>query len=99
MASLHFYCKRTVEDFIADSERRSFVLNRTLYAAELSASIPNPVAHCAEAIPSPFFSVDVARRADGVNSIVEIGDGQVSDLVGCFVELFVEIWKEARRFF
>jgi ATP-grasp domain, R2K clade family 3 len=41
----------------------------------------------------------VARRADGVERIVEIGDGQVSDLVGWSVERFVEIWSEARRFF
>jgi hypothetical protein len=43
--------------------------------------------------------VDVARQVDGVNRIVEIGDGQVSDLVGCSVERFVEIWNEARRSF
>jgi ATP-grasp domain, R2K clade family 3 len=87
-------CIRRVEDFIADSERRYFVLNRTPYAAEPGASIPDPVAHCAEAIPSAFFSVDVARRADGVDRIVEIGDGQVSDLVGWAVERFVDIWSE-----
>jgi ATP-grasp domain-containing protein len=99
MASLHFYCKRTVEDFIADSERRRFVLNRTPYAAKPGASISNPVTHCAEAMPSPFFSVDVARLVDGVIRIVEIGDGQVSDLVGWSVERFIDIWNEAGRFF
>jgi hypothetical protein len=89
-------CIRRVEDFIAGSERRYFVLNRTPYAAEPGAAIPEPVVLCAGAIPSPFFSVDVARRADGVDRIVEIGDGQVSDLVGWSVERFVEIWSEAR---
>ena len=88
-------CVRRVEDFIASSERRYFVLNRTPYTAEPDSAIPEPVAYCAEAIPSPFFSVDVARRADGVERIVEIGDGQVSDLVGWSVERFVEIWGEA----
>jgi ATP-grasp domain, R2K clade family 3 len=48
----------------------------------------------AETIASPFFSVDVARRVDGVERIVEIGDGQVSDLVGWSVERFVNIWRE-----
>jgi hypothetical protein len=43
--------------------------------------------------------VDVARREDGVERVVEIGDGQVSDLVGWSVEQFVEIWSEARQFF
>jgi hypothetical protein len=88
-------CVRRVEDFIASSERRYFVLNRTPYAAEPETAIPDPVANCAKAIPSPFFSVDVARRADGVERIVEVGDGQVSDLVGWSVERFVEIWNEA----
>jgi hypothetical protein len=58
-------------------------------AAEPGEAIPEPVAFRAEAIASPFFSVDVARRADGVDRIVEIGDGQVSDLVGRSVERFV----------
>ncbi len=87
-------CIRRVENFIADSERRYFVLNQTPYAAEPGAIIPAPVAYCAEAIPSPFFSVDVARRADSVDRIVKIGDGQVSDLVGWAVERFVDIWSE-----
>jgi len=73
---------RRVEDFIAGSKRRYFVLNRTPYAAEPGAAIPEPVVFCADAIPSPFFSVDVARCEDGVERVVEIGDGQVSDLVG-----------------
>jgi hypothetical protein len=86
-------CIRRVEDFIAGSERRYFVLNRTPYAAEAGADIPEPVVFCAGAVPSPFFSVDIALRADGVERIVEIGDGQVSDLVGWSVERFVEIWN------
>jgi ATP-grasp domain, R2K clade family 3 len=87
-------CIRRVEDFIAGSEQRYFVLNRTPYAAEPGAAIPEPVGYCADAISSPFFSVDVARRADGVDRIVEIGDGQVSDLVGWSIERFVNIWSE-----
>jgi len=85
---------RRVEDFITGSERRYFVLNRKPYAAEPGAAVPEPVAFCAGAIASPFFSMDVARRADGVERIVEIGDGQVSDLVGWSVERFVDIWKD-----
>ena len=85
---------RRVEDFIAGSERRYFVLNQAPYAAEPAAAIPKPVIFCAGAIPSPFFSVDVARRADGVERIVEIGDGQVSDLVGWSVERFIDIWRD-----
>jgi len=87
-------CIRRVEEFIAGSERRYFVLNQMPYAAEPGAAIPGSVSYCADAIPSPFFTVDVTQRADGVDRIVEIGDGQVSDLVGWDVERFVEIWNE-----
>jgi hypothetical protein len=38
--------------------------------------------------------IDFARRAGGVERIVEIGDGQVSDLVGWAVERFVKIWDD-----
>jgi hypothetical protein len=87
-------CIRRVEDFITGFERRYFVLNQRPHAAEPGEAIPETVAFCAETITSPFFSVDVARRADGVDRIVEIGDGQVSDLVGWSVERFVDIWRD-----
>jgi hypothetical protein len=87
-------CIRRVENFIVGSEQRYFVLNRTPYATEPGVVIPEPVLYCADAIASPFFSVDVARRSDGVERIVEIGDGQVSDLVGWSVERFVDIWRD-----
>src|SRR5215475_2555706 len=88
-------CIRRVEDFIAGSERRYFVLKGAPYAAEPNAVIPEPVIYCVGAIPSPFFNVDVANWTNGVDRIVEIGDGQVSDLVGWSVERFVGIWSEA----
>jgi hypothetical protein len=43
-------------------------------------------------LPSKFFSVDVARRADGRLRVVEVGDGQVSDLVGWSAEAFAAMW-------
>src|SRR6266511_979651 len=87
-------CVRRVEDFITGSERRYFVLYGTPYAADPTETIPEPVIFCAGVIPSPFFSVDVARRADDVNRIVEIGDGQVSDLVGWSTKRFADIWVQ-----
>jgi hypothetical protein len=75
---------------------RYFVLNRMPYVAEPGAAIREPGAFCAGLLASPFFSVDIARRADGIDRIVEIGAGQVSDLVGWSVERFVEIWSDAR---
>ena len=53
---------------------------------------PEIVQECAKRISSPFFSVDAVDRSDGVQRIVEIGDGQVSDLVGWTADRFVELW-------
>jgi hypothetical protein len=38
-----------------------------------------PFRHAITGLALPFVTVDVARRADGVWRIVEVGDGQVSD--------------------
>lgn len=45
----------------------------------------------ADRIHSPFFSVDVAINAEGKPRVVEVGDGQVSDLVGWTPEAFAEL--------
>ena len=85
-------CVRRVEDFVPESETRYFVLYGTGYAATDGTPIPDVVRQCAERIPSPFFSVDVAQRRDGVLRVVEIGDGQVSDLVGWSAAGFAAVW-------
>jgi len=86
-------CVRRYEPLRSETERRFFVLGGHPWAADPAMEIPEPVAACAGRIASPFFSVDVALREDGVARIVEIGDGQVSDLVGWSLERFVEMWK------
>lgn len=76
---------RKHEDYVPNSEIRYFVLlgrNRWIWGPTLQHEIPDVVRAVAGLIPSPFFSVDVAQRTDGVLRVVEIGDGQVSDLVG-----------------
>jgi hypothetical protein len=47
---------------------------------------------CANRIEGKFFSIDNINRRDGVQRVVEIGDGQVSDLVGRSTVRFVRIW-------
>lgn len=46
----------------------------------VSAPLPSLVRQVAHRIRSPFFSIDVAERQDGVLRVVEIGDGAVSGL-------------------
>lgn len=85
---------RRYEEFVPGSERRYFVVNGGWHSA--GGGPPQGsllLAEAAKAIPSPFFSVDIAQRTDGRWRIVEIGDGQVSDLVGWTNERFADIWK------
>ena len=77
---------------VVELERRFFVLEGRPWAADHAAEIPEPATACAARIASPFFSVDIALREDGAARIVEIGDGQVSDLVGWSPERFAEMW-------
>lgn len=81
---------RRVEEFIPESEQRYFVLNAQTHSA--TGDVPPIVEQCAQRIRSPFFSVDVVQRGDGVLRIVEVGDGQVSDLVGWTPDQFVSIF-------
>jgi ATP-grasp domain-containing protein len=85
-------CVRQVEDYVPESEQRFFVLHRVGYAATEGASVPELVHECAARLSSKFFSVDVALRRDGTLRVVEVGDGQVSDIVGWSPTAFANMW-------
>jgi hypothetical protein len=86
-------CVRRVETFIEHSERRYFVLHGRAHAPAGQA-IPHIVQIVAERVDHPFFSVDVATTDRGEMRVVEIGDGQVSDLVGWSIAEFAQIWPK-----
>ncbi|NES95163.1 MAG: ATP-grasp domain-containing protein [Desertifilum sp. SIO1I2] len=90
-------CVRQVEDFVAETERRYFVVYGRAFAASTSEDVPEIVEECAKRINSQFFSVDVVERTDGCERVVEVGDGQVSDLVGWTAERFATVWAEYRQ--
>jgi hypothetical protein len=90
-------CVRRVEDYVPESEQRYFVLHGAGYAASEGAAVPELVRQCAERLPSKFFSVDVARRRDGALRVIEVGDGQVSDLVGWSATAFADMWVRGSR--
>ncbi|GAQ20631.1 hypothetical protein DEIGR_100658 [Deinococcus grandis] len=87
-------CVRRVEDLDPASEVRFFVRAGRAFSAD-GAPVPELVREVAGRIASPFFSVDIARRADGVQRVVEVGDGQVSDLVGWTPAGFMTVWADA----
>jgi hypothetical protein len=88
-------CVRRYEEFVPESEQRYFVIDGAGYAASEGTMVPEVVARCAQRVQSKFFSVDVARRRDDELRVVEIGDGQVSDLVGWSASDFATIWVQA----
>ena len=87
---------RRVEDFIADSELRFFVRDGQIFSAKPDDAVPEIVKECVIRARhlSNFFSVDVIKNRMGQYRIVEIGDGQVSDIVGWTAEDFVRVWAE-----
>jgi hypothetical protein len=86
-------CVRQVEDFVTQTEQRYFVINGQVFAANSNQEIPDIVSECADRINSNFFSIDLIKRQDGTDRIVEIGDGQVSDLVGWSIARFMQMWQ------
>jgi hypothetical protein len=88
---------RQYESYYPNSEKRYFVINGRFYGQDVSfdTRVMNLLVRVARDIPSPFFSVDIAERTDGTFRVIEIGDGQVSDLVGWTYERFAEVWQEA----
>ncbi len=92
-------CLRRWEDFIPGSETRYFVIGGRFYGQEplFDMRAMEILVRVARDVPSPFFSVDIAERTDGRFRVVEIGDGQVSGLVGWTPERFAEVWKDAAK--
>lgn len=84
-------CVRCREAYIPESERRYFVANGRCFASD--GVVPAILSDCASRIPSPFFAVDLAMRSDGVERVVELGDGQVSDRKEWSVAAFVELLR------
>jgi hypothetical protein len=86
------FCVRRIESFLPDTERRYFVIDGVPHAS--TGEVPPIVQECAKRLRNRFYSVDVVQRADGQLRVVEVGDGQVSDLVGWTPERFARILNE-----
>ncbi|MGL5388162.1 MAG: ATP-grasp domain-containing protein [Serratia sp. (in: enterobacteria)] len=81
---------RRFEHFVAESERRYFSLNGQVYSAD--GVIPDVVIEIAQLVDAPFFSIDMVENDVGQLRLVEIGDGQVSDIKEWPVERFVRMF-------
>lgn len=70
-------CARRIEEYDVSTEHRYFVWRGLAHSD--TGTVPPVVTEAASRVSSPFFSVDVACRNDGVLRVIELGDGQVSD--------------------
>ena len=86
------FCVRRVEAFVPETERRYFVVEGEAHAP--AGNVPPIVHECARRLRNRFYSVDVVQRTDGQFRIVEVGDGQVSDLVGWTPQDFAKVLAE-----
>jgi len=80
------------------NEKRYFVLNGKFFAQDQTSIDPRvaEILRRVSNLNSPFFSVDIAEQDhEGCfrYRVVEVGDGQVSDLVGWTATRFAEIWN------
>ncbi|MGO2155543.1 MAG: ATP-grasp domain-containing protein [Serratia proteamaculans] len=78
---------RRVEEFVNNSERRYFVLNGRVFSSD--EQVPEFVNEVARCVDTPFYSIDVVENSVGELRLVEIGDGQVSDIKEWAVEKLV----------
>jgi ATP-grasp domain, R2K clade family 3 len=85
-------CVRRLESFLSETERRFFVFQGKAFSSE--GEIPDVVQKVVERIHKAFFSVDIIQRRDGVWRVVELGDGQVSDLKQWTPEKFLKIFMD-----
>ncbi|WP_299409735.1 ATP-grasp domain-containing protein [Acaryochloris sp. IP29b_bin.148] len=80
---------RRVEQFQPQSELRYFVINGNAYSP--NAEIPTIVKTVTQRIEAPFYSIDIAKTTEGIERIVELGDGQVSERKTWSLDRFVSM--------
>lgn len=83
-------CIRQYEHLLPETEERYFVVKGNAFARD--GIVPELVQQIATRIDSPFFSVDIVQAANGDLRLIELGDGQVSDIKKWPVEAFVHMF-------
>lgn len=84
-------CIREFEDFVPATEERYFVYQGRAYGRE--GLVPDIVREVACRISAPFYSVDIVMNSAGKHRLVELGDGQVSDLKQWPISTFMKIFE------
>jgi len=88
---------RKVEKFDKTSETRFFVLNGVVNSPK---EVPEDMLKLAEKITHQhnafFYTIDIIKQEDNYK-VIEIGDGQVSDMVGWNPQDFIKIFKSLKN--
>lgn len=87
-------CIRKYENYLPETEERYFIVNKKAYSRHEDATIPDILRKVASKISHPFYSVDIIKDISGKDRVVEIGDGQVSDLKDWSLNRFTSIIRE-----
>ena len=90
-------CVRRYESL--ENERRYFLLNGKFSAPNNQRVDISLLKEIRSRIDLPFISIDIADNEHGQPRLVEIGDGQVSDLVnGWTTEEFADLFRSSQGF-
>jgi hypothetical protein len=87
---------RKVVNFRPDSEIRFFVVNSTIFSPEKYANA-DTYAFVEQVVKQldhkelKFYTVDIAITQEGHLTVIEVGDGQVSDYVGWELQDFIKV--------
>jgi hypothetical protein len=83
-------CLREVVS-LSHEEERYFIYNQKAFSRD--GNIPQIVLDIAEIHIAPFYSVDIAKLQSGQLILIEVGDGQVSDIkkwqISDFIKIFI----------
>lgn len=82
---------REFVELIHENEERYFIYNGKAFARE--GQVPDIVNNIVQIHNAPFYSVDIAKLKTGADILIEVGDGQVSDIKKWDVEKFYQIFK------
>ena len=84
-------CIREMETLQAETEERYFILKNKAFSR--TGEIPEIVQKLATQIDSPFFSADIVLNYNNQPRLIELGDGQVSDIKKWTPEQFIQIFQ------
>lgn len=93
----YFVLRRSI-DLLEETERRYFAIKGIAFSSSPDEAIPDKVKEIANILKErTFISIDMCMDKEGNEWLIEIGDGQVSDLKEWKPEIFINVIKEIER--